>query len=114
MRILHSSLLLMMLLFMVVQYNDPDGPLWVGIYSLPALMMLVAIVQPGIFANRLGRVLLWVALVALAAGVVHFWPKTQGFWRQEVWWETESAREGMGMMIAFLVGASALLVKSKK
>jgi hypothetical protein len=26
-----------------------------------------------------------------------------GFWRKDVWWVEETAREGMGMMIAFVV-----------
>ena len=26
-----------------------------------------------------------------------------GFWRKDVWWVEETAREGMGMMIAFAV-----------
>jgi len=34
--------------------------------------------------------------------VAWFWPQTPGFWHQEVWWVTEEAREGMGMMIAFI------------
>ena len=36
-------------------------------------------------------------------GVYHYWPTTPGWWRQEVWWETETAREGMGMMIVLVV-----------
>ena len=47
--------------------------------------------------------LLLVSVVMSAAGVVYFWPETPGFWRMEVWWETETAREGMGMTIAMLV-----------
>ena len=114
MRILHGFLLLLMLLFIAVQFNDPDGLLWVGVYGVPALLMLLAVAWPPWFSNSALRLLRWVLLAAAAAGVVYFWPKTSGFWRQEVWWETESAREGMGMMIAFLVTASAFLVKTKK
>lgn len=112
MRIVHGLLLLVMLLFIAVQFNDPDGLLWAGIYGVPSLMMLVAIMRPQWFSMPTGRVLRWVAVAALAAGIVYFWPKTSGFWRQEVWWETETAREGMGIMIAFLVAASAFLASA--
>jgi len=113
MRILHGLLLLLMLLFMAVQYNDPDGPLWIAIYSVPALLMLVAVVRPAVYFHLAGRLVRWGALAVMAAGVVWFWPSSAGFWRQEVWWETESAREGMGMMIAFLVTAAVFLVRKK-
>jgi len=114
MRLFFGILLLVMFLFMAVQYNDPDGPLWVLIYSVPALLMLVAMLRPGWFSRRAGRWIRAVMVLGLAAGVIWFWPSSEGFWRQEVWWETETAREGMGMMIAFLVGAAAFLVRAKE
>ena len=111
MRILHGFFLLIMLLFIAVQFNDPDGFFWAVVYSIPALLMLVTVIRPFWFSKRPGRLFRWVVVAAMAVGVVYFWPKTPGFWRQDVWWETESAREGMGMMIAFLIAASAFLAK---
>ena len=42
-------------------------------------------------------------MLASLAGVAYYWPTTPGFWRQDVWWETETAREGMGIMIVAIV-----------
>ena len=45
------------------------------------------------------RLLLTVSALLALAGTAWFWPTEAGFWRQDVWWESEPAREGMGMMI---------------
>ncbi|MGR3609855.1 MAG: hypothetical protein ACU0BN_13505 [Sulfitobacter sp.] len=45
-------------------------------------------------------------MILYVFGIFWYWPQTPGFWRQEVYWVTEEAREGMGMMIAF----AALLI----
>jgi len=113
MRLLHGVLLLLMLLFMAVQFNDPDGMLWVGIYGVSAALMVIALTWPNFFAQAPGRLVRWLCVAGLAAGVVWFWPTSRGFWRQEVWWETETAREGMGIMIAFIVSLSSFLVPAK-
>lgn len=112
MRIVHSILLLIMLLFVAVQLNDPDGALWGMIYMTPVVLLLVAVVRPLLFASVPGKLLRWCIVVCLGVAMLYFWPKTPGFWRQDVWWETETAREGMGMMIAFLVAASTFLTRS--
>ena len=117
MRIFHGLLLIVMLLFIAMQFNDPDGLLWIGIYGIPALLMVVAIVRPKWISLRFWRALRWGAIAIMGAGVVYFWPDTAEFWRKEIWLDTETAstesvREGMGMMIAFLVTASAFLVST--
>ena len=57
------------------------------------------------------QLLLGLCLVLAILGTIFYWPQTPGFWRMEVWWETEAAREGMGMMIATLaVGVAAVTV----
>ncbi|NQW00621.1 MAG: hypothetical protein HQ483_13035 [Rhodospirillales bacterium] len=93
----------MMVLFIGVQYNDPDGLMWAFIYLVPALWAALA-------GFRLNHVLGNRAFSALAVSVLgtlvlmgYYWPSTPGFWHKDVWWETETAREGMGMMIASLV-----------
>ncbi len=113
MRILHGILLLIMLLFVGLQYDDPDGLQWAVMYLAPVLLLLIAIVRPQTYAELPGKLLRWTVIIGLAMGVLYFWPKTDGFWRQDVWWETETAREGMGMMIAFLVATSTFLARSK-
>ena len=55
--------------------------------------------------NDIGR---WPFVFRMAViGIVFFWPKSPDFWRVAVWWETETAREGMGMMVATLAVAVA-------
>jgi len=103
-----------MVSFIAVQFNDPDGLIWAAIYTVPALLMVLVIVRPNCFAALNGRIVRWLAVALMAAGTVLFWPKTPGFWQQSVWWETESAREGMGIMVALIVTLSSFLVKSKK
>lgn len=103
MRILNAILCLMMILFIVVQFNDPDGPIWALIYAVPAIWAgLVAINTKTIFGQPAFSAL-GVCVLAGFIMTAIFWPRTPGFWKQEVWWETETAREGMGIMIATLV-----------
>jgi hypothetical protein len=35
-----------MLLFVAVQYNDPDGPLWMVLYGVPAIWAGLAWMRP--------------------------------------------------------------------
>lgn len=94
---------LVMVAFAAVQYNDPDTLLWATIYLVPAAWAFAAAFRPARVASLAGERLLW-ASVAVAAGLtVFYWPAMPGFWRKDVWWVEETAREGMGMMIAFAV-----------
>lgn len=106
MRILNALLCIILVLFAAAQYNDPDALLWGMIYGISAFWCGLAALRPGLL--RLGplRVLWAVCVVAGLAGMVWYWPETPNWWVREVWWETETAREGMGMMIVF----AALLV----
>jgi len=99
MRYLYGVLCVLLLLFAIVQFNDPDGPLWMVIYGVPGLLAGYAAWRPDWIRFGTGRTVLLALLVLAIAGTVYYWPTTPGFWRQEVWWETETAREGMGMMI---------------
>jgi len=103
MRIAYGILSILMLLFMAVQYNDPDGLLWMAIYAIPALWCGIAALWRQCFERSIVRLALWCSLAFSAAGVVYFWPLVPGFWRQSVWYDVESAREGMGMMIVLAV-----------
>ncbi len=102
MRILSSIFCILLVLFTLVQYNDPDGLFWGLIYGVAALWCGLAALRPVVFARPLWRGLYAATLALSVVGVVWFWPTTPGFWRQEVWWETETAREGMGMMIVLI------------
>ena len=97
-----------MLTFAGVQWNDPDGPVWAAIYAVPALLMLVVLLRPAALSSRPGRVLLGVILLCLFAATVMRWPEQEAFWTRDVWWEEETAREGMGLLIALLVSVAAI------
>lgn len=103
MKYVNMILFAMMLLFMGVQYNDPDGPLWVAIYSIPAVWAALAAFRMKVAVSQTANLLLGLSIVLMLVLTVYYYPHTEGFWHKEVWWITETAREGMGMMIATFV-----------
>lgn len=102
MRILFWALAALMALFAIAQYNDPDGPLWAAIYAVPAIFAAVAAAKPDLLSGA-GLALLGFSSLGAIAGVVYYWPSEPDFWRQEIWWNSETAREGMGMMTVLVV-----------
>ena len=102
-------LMCLMGLFAAVQYNDPDGGGWMAVYAIPALWCALATFFPRWLARPLCRIGLLVCIVMALAGVVKFWPLTPRFWTKEVWYNVETAREGMGLMIVALVLFSVLV-----
>ncbi|MFN3262477.1 MAG: transmembrane 220 family protein [Pikeienuella sp.] len=110
MKILNAVLAVFMLLFAAVQWNDPDGLHWALIYLAGALWCGVAALRPGVFAGGAGWWLFLSTVAATVFGLWHYWPQTEKFWLIDVWWETEEAREGMGMMILALCLVAAGLV----
>jgi Transmembrane family 220, helix len=99
MRYLFGILCVLLLLFTAVQYNDPDGPLWMAIYGIPALTAGYAAWRPDGIRHGFGFRLVLVLFLFSIAAMIYYWPTTPGFWHEEVWWKTETAREGMGVMI---------------
>ncbi len=99
MRLLNIVLFMLMILFIALQYNDPDGSMWMAIYSIPAVWAAIAIFKPMWLAGRVVHLVLLTCIFAAVAGIIYYWPTTPGWWRQEIWWEVETAREGMGLMI---------------
>jgi len=97
----------LMILFAVVQYNDPDAVFWGAVYLVAALCAGVAAFRLDLLRTRAWQSVLGICLVLAVIGIVFFWPKSPDFWRVAVWWETETAREGMGMMVATLAVAVA-------
>lgn len=97
---------LLMVAFAAVQYNDPDALLWIVIYLAPAAWAFAAAFRPARVRSLAGERLLW-ATTAIGVGLmVLYWPTVPAFWRKDVWWVEETAREGMGVMI----GVAVLLV----
>lgn len=118
MRYVNMLLGVLMVAFAAVQYNDPDGPLWAAIYLVPAAWAIVAAFWLPRVRSVPGAWLLGLSTLAGVALVVYYWPSAPGFWRQEIWWNDEAAREGMGAMIALavllFVSASALTARSRR
>jgi len=92
-----------MVAFAAVQYNDPDALVWIAIYLVPAAWAFAAAFRPAQVCSLAGERLLWASVAIGAALTVFYWPTMPNFWVKDVWWVEETAREGMGMMIAFAV-----------
>ncbi len=106
MRSLNGFFCVLLSLFAAVQYNDPDFALWILIYAVPAAWAGLAAYRPAALLGRLPAAGLALCLVAAVLGTAYMWPTVRRWWRQEVWWDNELVREGMGLMIVTL----ALLV----
>lgn len=103
MRYLHVTLMLFMVLFMTVQYNDPDGALWMSVYAVPAIWCAMAALRPQWFQMLIVRIALQATIVLSIGAVIWYWPDAPQFWTKAVWYDTEGAREGMGVMIVTIV-----------
>lgn len=103
MRYVHIVLSLLMVAFAAVQYNDPDAALWIVLYLVPAAWAFAAAFRPAHVRSVTGERLLWATLAIGAGTMVFYWPAVPDFWRKDVWWVEETAREGMGVMIGFAV-----------
>ena len=116
MRIFSYLLGIIFTLFALVQLNDPDFVVWIGVYLIPAI---VAFMFPHKKLNR--SLLLVLALIYLFAAVVLFPPSIRDWISAEEEAKSlgmklpgiEEARESMGLFICFL--AIALFwMKSKR
>jgi hypothetical protein len=94
---------LLMVAFAGVQYNDPDALLWIVLYLVPAAWAFAAAFRPAALRSLAAERLLWTTIAIGMGTLVFYWPSVPGFWRKEVWWVEETAREGMGVMIGFVV-----------
>ena len=102
MRLINGLICAVLILFAAAQYNDPDALLWGAIYGIAALWTGLAAFRPGHLARPPLRALWALCTVAGLAGVVWYWPDTPNWWLKDVWWESETSREGMGMMVVAL------------
>jgi len=105
---------LLMVAFAAVQYNDPDALLWIVIYLIPAAWAFAAAFRPASVASIAGERLLWATVAAGVGAMVFYWPAVPDFWRKDVWWVEETAREGMGVMIGFAVLLAVLATVTAK
>jgi hypothetical protein len=96
MRYVNGFFFVLLVLFAVVQYNDPDAILWIVIYGLPAVWAGLAAFRPDQFArSQLLLTAFGVTLAAMAAGMIYDWPQSIADW-----WDNEVVREGLGLIIA--------------
>jgi Transmembrane family 220, helix len=102
MRYVNGFFCVLLVLFAIVQYNDPDAILWILIYGITAVWAGLAAFRPVRFAhNQLLLTIFGVSLVAIAGGAIYDWPQSIADW-----WDNEVVREGLGLIIA----TAALLV----
>lgn len=117
MRILNVFSCVLFIVFVGVQYNDPDWYLWMPVYAIVAAWAALAAWRPPRIAAASLTLALTACIVAAVAATVWLWPTEPAFWRRDVWWESETAREGMGMMIVtaglLLVALTAVLARGR-
>ena len=108
---------LLMVAFAGVQYNDPDGLMWAFLYAVPAAWAFAAAFRPALVGSLAGERLLWATVAAGIGAMVFYWPQVPYFWRKDVWWVEETAREGMGVMVGvavLLVVLATVMAKSRR
>ena len=119
MRIFSGILAVLLVVFMVVQFNDPDGPVWMVIYGIGAVWCLIAALRPSLFAAGPVAGLFALCLIGSVAGMIWFWPQVSNWWDIDVWWPEitgETSREGMGMMVlvVFLAVAGWTMMRHRR
>ena len=113
-RLLNTLGCLAMLGFAGVQYNDADWWVWAFYYAVPAFWAFRAGYRQRVFQSVQWLGWLWASIAGWAGLVWYHWPKMPNFWRSAVWLNEETAREGMGLMIAFGVLLVALFTAYRK
>jgi hypothetical protein len=108
MRWINGFFCALMVLFALVQYNDPDAVLWIAIYGVAAAWAGVAAFHPQILADSGPLAAAYgLCLAAALAGSIWLWPAEIASW-----WDQEEVREGLGVIIAtvvlLIVGVSIL------
>ncbi len=127
MRYVFGIVALVMLGFAAVQYNDPDGPLWMLYYGIPGIWAGIAAFRPRLLAGGFWQALLGVSAAAFVALTLVYWPPVAGWWHEDTWRMNgavqgdaiaEQAREGMGLMMAtavvVAVFAASLLSRTRR
>lgn len=99
-KILPLAFTLLFLSFAAVQYNDPDWPVWIYAYLLPAYISFSA------FRGRFNKELIAAAGIAALTGMFTFFPygHYEGVALKEGMktLEIELARESLGLGIVFI------------
>jgi Na+/proline symporter len=96
MRYVNGFFCVILTLFALAQYNDPDAVLWFLIYAIPAAWAGLAAFRPDLLAPRRGIIAAYALCLAAAVLLsLYWWPSLP-----ENWIHVEEEREGLGMIIA--------------
>ncbi|MEK0421448.1 MAG: hypothetical protein RLZZ161_1299 [Bacteroidota bacterium] len=107
-KIILLLLMIMLLGFAAVQYNDPDAWLWIMVYLIYALVVFSAMVRP------LNTIWYLVLLVVPLVFAIFQWPeKWEGIGESMMNENTERARESLGLVICALSSWLSIKLKSQ-
>jgi len=102
MRYVNGFFCVVLTVFAVLQYNDPDAVLWFLIYGVPAAWAGLATFRPDLLTPRPRTFVAYaVCLAAAVLGNLYLWPSLP-----ENWIHVEEEREGLGLILV----TGALLV----
>jgi Na+/proline symporter len=98
MRYVNGFFCVVLTLFALVQYNDPDALLWFLIYAIPAAWAGFAAFRRDLPTARPLTIAAYAACLAGAVlGSLYLWPSLP-----DNWIHVEEEREGLGMITAAL------------
>lgn len=114
MRYVFYALSATFLVFAGLQWNDPDAFLWMSAYVVPAGWLMVAAAAPSKLYERSVTAALAATLGLFTWLTVMLWPLERGWWRADVWWSSEAAREGMGLILMTLALLAVVLRRTRQ
>lgn len=98
MRYVNGFFCVILTLFALAQYNDPDAPVWFLIYAIPAAWTGIAAFRPDLLRPSAQTVAAYAACLAAAVlGSLYLWPSLP-----DNWIHIEEEREGLGLIITAL------------
>ena len=99
MRHVNGFFCVVLTLFALVQYNDPDGVLWFLVYAISAVWAGLAAFRPALLATSRPQTIAAYAVCLAAAilGSLYMWPSLP-----ENWIHVEEEREGLGLIVSAL------------
>ncbi|HSA83037.1 MAG TPA: transmembrane 220 family protein [Geminicoccaceae bacterium] len=95
MRYVNGFFCVVLTLFALVQYNDPDAVLWFLIYGVAAAWAGLVALRPDLLASHPRMIPAYALCLAAAfAGSLYMWPALP-----ENWIHVEEEREGIGLIM---------------
>ena len=95
MRYVNGFFCLVLALFAIAQYNDPDAVIWFLIYAIPAAWAGALAFRPSLLPDNRAVMAGFLVCLALAvSGTIYMWPSLP-----ENWIHVEEEREGLGLII---------------